>query len=1474
VIVSNSCGATTQSSNAILTVNPLPTITVSSPEICNGFSTQITAGGGTSYLWSTGATTSTISVSPSVTTNYTVTGTDANGCQSQATSTVTVNSNPLVSLNTSSSTICSGGSGTNNIIATTSSGTPTYSYQWQYFNGTSWLNTGTNTNTLNATPTSTREYRVIVSDVKGCQVISSTHTVTVVPDPINPTLNTKTPNQNDICVGTNVSSTFNPGTDGVSCGDVFQFSTNGGGNWSTYIPGSAISTNGLSQGTIVQIRGRRTNCATGIGCSSNTWSILSQWTIVTPPILSTSSSQISCSGGGNGSINLTVSGSVGPFTFDWSGPNGFTSNLEDITNLSSGDYTVVVSTPSGCSSTTSVTVSEPASLVLTLVGGDALCNGTSSGNIDLTVSGGTPTYTYLWSNGSTTQDVTNLSAGSYSIQVTDANNCVATSSIIISQPSQPLQLSTTSQDALCYGSSTGSIDMTVTGGTSPYTYSWSNSSTSEDLSNVVAGTYSVIVTDDNGCSQSTSVIISQPSIITTSISSFDVSCFGGANGVIYLTVNGGTPPYTYLWSNGQTTEDLAALPAGTYSVTVTDSKGCTVTTSKTITQPTILTTVVTTTNVSCDGGNNGSASVTASGGTPPYLYMWNTGNTQSSLSNLSAGNYQITVSDNKGCTKLQFVNISQPPPVLVSSNSATISSCQTTPVTLTATASGGNPGYTYLWSTGATTNTISVLPTSNTLYTVTVTDTKGCVGSSQSSVTISQSASLPNAGQVYGPSQAYNYMLSGATATYSVNPVVGASGYIWSLPSNGVITVGPTNTNVLTVQFTGDYVGGDFSVTTYDGCSTGYSDTQTVTIIDDPIIVGSSCGIPASSIKTYVVSNSIPGLTYNWTPPYGVNLLSGQGNDTCQLKFSTYFQTMSNVNVSVSTVFGTFTGTKQLFRNATAPTQIIGPSTVCADGTTIYTYYVDSVSTATSYIWNVGNGCTIIGSSTNDTISVKFSTTFIGGNFSCMAVNQCGSSPMRYFNVSNNNLYANIGTISGPGDLCPFLGQTTTYSVSPQSGTFTWSVPSGMTIQSGQGTNVLTVFVSTTFTPGNISVSLNNGCGGSISSTKSLSTIQSNITASPIQGPSSVCSLIGTSTTATYSISPISGVNYNWIVPANSTIVSGQGSNSINVTFQNGFTGGNIQVVVTGGCGNPVTMTRAINLNLPSFNISGVNCTDNGYTNNYSVTAQTGALSYSWTVPGNAQITSGQGTNAISVFFPSNFESTSCVNNACDSIRLTVQFGCGSVTKAKRIGLLTVAPNVTGPTQACFPDTITLVATTSPRITSYIWNAPNGVSFVGPTTNMTAKAKINSTFLGGSFSVMGVNTCGSSPMRYFYVSKVCPSPSNFVVSGDGEVVESQQSITTIDEILSDPEYIESLKQPLDFIVYPNPGKDKVNLRVFKGNSDYYFISIRSIIGHSVYSSLHESEDILDVSKFEPGIFLITVEGKDGYKITKQLIIEK
>ncbi|NDC07664.1 MAG: hypothetical protein EBZ86_10190 [Synechococcaceae bacterium WB9_2_069] len=189
----------------------------------------------------------------------------------------------------------------------------------------------------------------------------------------------------------------------------------------------------------------------------------------------------------------------------------------------------------------------------------------------------------------------------------------------------------------CPNGNNGAIDLTVAGGIAPYIFTWSNGASTEDLSSLTAGNYSVSVTDFNGCTANANVTITQPTLLTTSASSTNVTCNGLNNGTATVTAAGGTAPYTYLWNSGATTPSITNLAPGNYSVTVTDANGCSANANVTITQPILLTANASSTNLACNGINNGTATVTAAGGTASYNYLWNTGATTPSITNLAPG---------------------------------------------------------------------------------------------------------------------------------------------------------------------------------------------------------------------------------------------------------------------------------------------------------------------------------------------------------------------------------------------------------------------------------------------------------------------------------------------------------------------------------------------------------------------------------------------------------------------------------------------------------------------------------------------------------------------------------------------------------------------------------------------------------------------------------------------------------------------
>jgi len=379
-------------------------------------------------------------------------------------------------------------------------------------------------------------------------------------------------------------------------------------------------------------------------------------------------------------------GSISTYTITWS-DNGcggtFTPSAGPALGLASVTYTPpLATTPKSC--LISVVIEDPCHRItfetkavtvqcvlgLTSSITQPACFGASTGKIDVTVTGATGPYTYNWarvspagtgsgSSSSATFSITALSAGTYNVTVSAASGCSGTLSANLTEP--PLLTATNAVTNILCNGGTGSINLTAAGGTSPYTYLWTGGATTEDRAGLVAGTYTVTVTDSKSCKATATSTITQPAA-ALSVSGIvtGISCFGGSNGSINITPTGGTPAYTYLWSNGATTEDVSGLAVGAYSILVTDANGCFVNASYSITQPPVLNATVVKVDPDCINtppSYNGSITVTPSGGTPVYTYLWNDANTSATRTGLGPGIYTVTITDSKGCTKVITITL-------------------------------------------------------------------------------------------------------------------------------------------------------------------------------------------------------------------------------------------------------------------------------------------------------------------------------------------------------------------------------------------------------------------------------------------------------------------------------------------------------------------------------------------------------------------------------------------------------------------------------------------------------------------------------------------------------------------------------------------------------------------------------------------------------------------------------------------------
>ncbi|HEY4798919.1 MAG TPA: SprB repeat-containing protein, partial [Bacteroidia bacterium] len=445
------------------------------------------------------------------------------------------------------------------------------------------------------------------------------------------------------------------------------------------------------------------------------------------------------------------------------------------------------------------------------------CNSFCDGTISTNASGGSPGYLYNWSpGGSTTSMITGLCARNYSLTVTDAIGCAQTTTFVITNP-PATTLSLSQTPPLCHGGSDGSLYVTPTGGTPPFSYSWNNGQTTQNATGLLAGNYSVTATDDNGCVSTQTISLSQPTLLTSTPSHVNNVCNGGSKGSASVVVSGGSPPYSYTWSNGATTAQISNLTSQTYSVTVTDDNNCTVTNTFSITQPGAFTSTTTHTNISCHGGNNGTASVNLGGGNAPFSYAWSNGQTTSTSTGLIAGNYSVNVTDVNGCTANATVTITEPAAISLTT-SVTPQTCNQGNGMAHAQITGGTASYTYNWSVTPlqTTQTVTGLSTGN--YSLTITDANGCTAANTFSI-----ASHSAFTSTVTPTNALCHF--GNSGSALANAIGGSSPftYLWS---NGQIF------QTATGLVAGNY---SFTITDANGCTSSNS----VTISQPPAMTSS-----------------------------------------------------------------------------------------------------------------------------------------------------------------------------------------------------------------------------------------------------------------------------------------------------------------------------------------------------------------------------------------------------------------------------------------------------------------------------------------------------------------------------------------------------------------------------------------------------------------------------------------------------------
>ncbi len=372
------------------------------------------------------------------------------------------------------------------------------------------------------------------------------------------------------------------------------------------------------------------------------------------------SQDITCFNDNNGSINLEVKGGVDPYLYLWS--NGAVS--KDLENLASGTYSVEVTDAAGCTVNSVIEINEALPLDVSAVNTtNPTCVDANDGTITLSVAGGSAPYQFNWSNGRTDKEITGLSAGEYSVEVTDNNGCKAMVEVALTAPSMlSAELTITAQNN-CYGEANGALQLIPSGGTGPYNYQWFRGTEElniieESPENLIAGNYTVVITDANGCQVTTSAEITQTDQrLTSSISAEAVSCSGGSNGQINLNVEGGDSNYDFQWNNGQTSQNLTDVPAGVYTVTISDTNGCETENSVIVFEPTPLQVQGFVTSERCEGDEDGTIELIPLGGISPYRFEWLHGSDQGHIENLAPGNYQVLVIDANECSVMESFDV-------------------------------------------------------------------------------------------------------------------------------------------------------------------------------------------------------------------------------------------------------------------------------------------------------------------------------------------------------------------------------------------------------------------------------------------------------------------------------------------------------------------------------------------------------------------------------------------------------------------------------------------------------------------------------------------------------------------------------------------------------------------------------------------------------------------------------------------------
>ncbi len=1183
----NGCTGTT-SQTTVINPNPVPSITGTN-SICQGANTSFNAGAGySSYSWSTGATSASVSLNTAGT--YTVTVTDANGCTGTTSAVLTVNPLPAPNI-TGTLSFCSGNSSTLNAGAGFSS------YAW---------NTGAATQTLSVNTSGT--YTVTVTNANGCTATTNA-VVTVNPLPapaINGTL--------DFCQGTNTSLNATAGFANYQ--------------WNTGASTAAINVNTANTFTVTVTDAN--------GCTGTT----SQTTVVNPnPVPSITGTNTICQG-----ANTSFNAGAGYSAYAWS--TGATS--ASVSLNTSGTYTVTVTDANGCSGTTSATLTVNPNPTPAITGTLSFCSGNSS-----TLNAGAGFSSYAWNTGAATQTLSVNTSGTYTVTVTNANGCTATTNAVVTVNPLPApaingtldfcQGTNTSLNATAgfanyqwnTGASTAAINVNTantftvtvtdangcTGTTSQTTvvnpnpvpsitgtnticqgantsfnagagysaYAWSTGATSASVSLNTSGTYTVTVTDANGCSGTTSATLTVNPNPTPAITGTLSFCSGNSS-----TLNAGAGFSSYAWNTGAATQTLSVNTSGTYTVTVTNANGCTATTNAVVTVNPLPNPSITGPTAICIGNN---ATLNAGAGFASYL--WSNGETTQTITTAAAGTYSVTVTSAAGCTGSTSSSLLiNPLPTPAIAGTMTI--CQGDVTTLDA----GSGYSSYLWSNGSTSQTIN---TGNAgAVTVTVTDANGCSSPTSASVTVNP---LP-VPAITG----LNAFCDGLNSTLDAGS--GFASYLWN--------TGATSRTIV-VSTAGSYT---VTVTANTGCIG--SDNENVTVYANPVpVINGGTGICQGSNTVLTVPGSYA--SYQWNT----------GETTSSITVSS----AGSYSVTVTSGFGcSGTTNTQMVINPLPTPAITGITAVCQGNTTTF----DAGAGYTTYQWSNG--------ATGQTISPG-----TAGSYTVTVTDNNGCQ-----NNTDISLVVNpLPTPSITGDFEFCQGDNSDLNAGLGYVSYLWS--------DGTTGSVINVTTAGSYS---VTVTDNNGCSASAST----AIIVNALPVPVITGDNTICD--GTTTV-------FNAGNY-------ASYVWSDGSVTSSITIG---TAGNYAVTVTDINGCVGSTSEALTVyDLPTASITGNNTICFGESTDLTVSF-TGAAPFTYTFSNGSVVSPGITAPALTATLPVS------PNNTTTYTLITVSdANCqGNVAGSAAVTVNQLPlPVISGDLSICDGETTALTAT--PGFVSYNWS--------------------------------------------------------------------------------------------------------------------------------------------------------------------------